>query len=199
MDKLTFYAHGSNADPYSKYQCPINLAATLTGTVAELDEALYYMFMYMPAEITDENYSAEKLNEDLQRVNTVIDKILETKKPLLPSKLYSEVKELRITLFEVLFELFMYDAYGTRLDAYVDIPEDAKRNQLHRFLDKMRVPKLSSMKNKFKKYMYPFVLNYYFGSEGVKFCTDSDSVTYSMNNESVSVSSEELKVIIKFN
>lgn len=199
MDKLTFYAHGSNSDPYSKYQCPINLAAILTGTVAELDEALYYMFMYMPTEVTSENYSAEKLNEDLQRVNKVIDRILETKKPLLPSKLYSEVKELRITLFEVLFELFIYDAYGTRLDAYVDIPEDAKRNQLHRFLDKMRVPKLSSMKNKFKKYMYPFVFNYYFGSEDVKFCTDSDSVTYSMNNESVSVSPEELKVIIKFN
>lgn len=199
MDKLTFYAHGSNSDPYSKYQCPINLSATLTGTVAELDEALYYMFMYMPTEITSENYSAEKLNEDLQRVNKVIDRILETKKPLLPSKLYSEVKELRITLFEVLFELFIYDAYGTRLDAYVDIPEDAKRNQLHRFLDKMRVPKLSSMKNKFKKYMYPFVLNYYFGSEDVKFCTESDSVTYSMNNESVSISPEELKVIIKFN
>lgn len=199
MDKLTFYSYGSKSDPYSKYQCPINLAATLTGTVAELDEALYYMFMYMPTEVTSENYSAKKLNEDLQRVNKVIDRILETKKPLLPSKLYSEVKELRITLFEVLFELFIYDAYGTRLDAYVDIPEDAKRNQLHRFIDKMRVPKLSSMNNKFKKYMYPFVLNYYFGSEDVKFCTDSDSVTYSMNNESVSVSPEELKVIIKFN
>nr|DAW85931.1 MAG TPA: hypothetical protein [Bacteriophage sp.] len=99
----------------------------------------------------------------------------------------------------MLFELFIYDAYGTRLDAYVDIPEDAKRNQLHRFLYKMRVPKLSSMKNKFKKYMYPFVFNYYFGSEDIKFCTDSDSVTYSMNNESVLVSPEELKVIIKFN
>lgn len=199
MDKLTFYAYGSKSDPYSKYQCPINLAATLTGTVAELDEALYYMFMYMPTEVTSENYSAEKLNEDLQRVNKVIDRILETKKLLLPSKLYSEVKELRITLFEVLFELFIYDAYGTRLDAYVDIPEDAKRNQLHRFLDKMRVPKLSSMNNKFKKYMYPFVFNYYFGSEDVKFCTDNDSVTYSMNNKSVLVSPEELKVIIKFN
>lgn len=199
MDKLTFYAHGSNSDPYSKYQCPINLAATLTGTVAELDEALYYMFMYMPTEITSENYSAEKLNEDLQRVNKVIDRILETKKLLLPSKLYSEVKELRITLFEVLFELFIYDAYGTRLDAYVDIPEDAKRTQLKKFLGRMRVPKLSNMNNKFKKYMYPFVFNYYFGSEAVKFCTDSDSVTYSMNNESVLVSPEELKVIIKFN
>ena len=66
-----------------------NLAATLTGTAAELDEALYYMFMYMPTEVTYENYSAEKLNEDLQRVNKVIDRILETKKPLLHSKLYS--------------------------------------------------------------------------------------------------------------
>lgn len=199
MDKLTFYAHGSNSDPYSKYQCPINLAATLTGTVAELDEALYYMFMYMPTEITDENYSAEQLKEDLKRINVVIDKILDTKQPLLPYKLYSEVKELRVTLFEVLLELYTYDTNGLRLDAYVNIPEGAKQNQLKAFLDKMRVPKLSNMHNKFKKYMYPFVLNYYFGSEDVKFCTDRDSVTYSMNNESVSVSPEELKVSIKFN
>lgn len=199
MDKLTFYAHGSKSDPYSKYQCPINLAAVLSGEAQKLDDALYYMFMYMPTEITDENYSAEQLKEDLKRVNVVIDKILDTKQPLLPYKLYSEVKELRVTLFEVLFELYTYDTKGLRLDAYVTIPEGAKQNQLKTFLDKMRVPKLSSMKNKFKKYMYPFVLNYYFGSEDVKFCTDSDSVTYSMNNESVSVSPEELKVIIKFN
>lgn len=198
MDKLTFYAHGSNSDPYSKYQCPINLAATLTGTVAELDEALYYMFMYMPTEVTSENYSAEKLNEDLQRVNKVIDRILETKKPLLPSKLYSEVKELRITLFEVLFELFIYDAYGTRLDTYVTIPEDAKRNQLHRFLDKMRVPKLSNMKNKFAKHVFSFVFEYFMGSEKIQCLTKSDKVNYILNDES-SVSPEELKVIIKFN
>ena len=199
MDKLTFYAYGSKSDPYSKYQCPINLAATLTGTVAELDEALYYMFMYMPTEVTDENYSAEQLKEDLKRVTVVIDKILDSKQPLLPYKLYSEVKELRVTLFEVLLELYTYDTNGLRLDAYVTIPEGAKQNQLKAFLDKMRVPKLSNMHNKFKKYMYPFVLNYYFGSEDVKFSTDSDSVTYSMNNESVLVSPEELKVIIKFN
>ncbi len=198
MDKLTFYAHGSNSDPYSKYQCPINLAAVLSGEAQELDDALYYMFMYMPTEVTSENYSAEKLNNDLQRVNKVIDRILETKKPLLSSKLYSEVKELRITLFEVLFELFMYDAYGTRLDAYVDIPEDAKRNQLHRFLDKMRVPKLSNMKNKFAKHMFPFVFEYFMGSEKIQCLTESDKVNYILNDES-SGAHEELEISIKFN
>lgn len=198
MDKLTFYAHGSKSDPYSKYQCPINLAAVLSGEAQELDDALYYMFMYMPTEVTSKNYSAEMLNKDLQRVHKVIDRILETKKPLLPSKLYSEVKELRITLFEVLFELFMYDAYGTRLDAYVDIPEDAKRNQLHRFLDKMRVPKLSSMKNKFAKHMFPFVFEYFVDSKKIKCLTESNKVNYVMNDESLGAH-EELEVSIKFN
>lgn len=198
MDKLTFYAHGSNSDPYSKYQCPINLAAVLSGEAQKLDDALYYMFMYMPTEVTSKNYSAEKLNEDLQRVHKVIDRILETKKPLLPSKLYSEVKELRITLFKVLFELFMYDAYGIRLDAYVDIPEDAKRNQLHRFLDKMRVPKLSSMRNKFAKHMFPFVFEYFIGSEKIQCLTESNKVTYITNDDSLRTC-EELEVFIKFN
>lgn len=198
MDKLTFYAHGSNSDPYSKYQCPINLAAVLSGEAEELDDALYYMFMYMPTEITYENYSAEKLKDDLQRVHRVIDRILETKKPLLPSKLYSEVKELRVTLFEVLFELFMYDAYGIRLDAYVTIPEDAKRNQLHRFLDKMRVPKLSSMKNKFAKHMFPYVFEYFVDSKKIKCLTESNKVTYVMHHESLGVK-EELEIFIKFN
>lgn len=195
MDKLTFYAHGSNSDPYSKYQCPINLAAVLSGEAQELDDALYYMFMYMPTEITHENYSAEQLKEDLKRVNVVIDQILDTKQSLLPYKLYSEVKELRVTFFEVLFELFMYDAYGTRLDAYVDIPEDAKRNQLHRFLDKMRVPKLSSMRNKFAKHMFPFVFE---DSKKIKCLTESNKVTYVMHDESLGVK-EELEIFIKFN
>lgn len=198
MEKLTFYAHGSNSDPYSKYQCPINLAAVLSGEAQKLDDALYYMFMYMPTEVTSKNYSAEKLNEDLQRVHKVIDRILETKKPLLPSKLYSEVKELRITLFEVLFELFMYDAYGIRLDAYVTIPEDAEQNQLKKFLDKMRVPKLSSMKNKFAKHMFPFVFEYFMGSEKIQCLTESNKVNYIMNDESLGTR-EELEVSIKFN
>lgn len=128
-------------------------------------------------------------------MHKVIDRILETKKPLLPSKLYSEVKELRITLFKVLFELFMYDAYGIRLDAYVDIPEDAKRNQLHRFLDKMRVPKLSSMRNKFAKHMFPFVFE---DSKKIKCLTESNKVTYVMHDESLGVK-EELEIFIKFN
>lgn len=195
MEQFTFYAHGSNSDPYSKYQCPINLAATLTGTVAELDEALYYMFMYMPTEITDDNYSADQLKKDLRRVHVVIDDILETKKTLLPYNLYSEVKKLRTTLFEVLFELYIYDTKGLRLDAYVTIPEGAKHNQLKTFLDKMRVPKLSSMHNKFKRYMKDYVSAYMFGFvDRVESFVSDKYVEYRMKDFD-----KALRVNIKFN
>lgn len=195
MEKLTFYAHGSSSDPYSKYQCPINLAAVLSGDARELDEALYYMFMYMPTEITSENYSAEQLKQDLQRVYKVIDDMLEVKKSLIPPRLYREVKNLRITLFEVLFELYMYDTLGLRLDGYVTIPTDAKRNQLKKFLDNMRVPKLHNMNNKFKRYMKDYVSAYRFGfSDRIENTTNDKYVEYRMKD-----CDKVLRVNIKFN
>lgn len=105
MEQFTFYAHGDNSS-YSRIQCPICIAATLTGKALDLDTALYYTSMYMPTEITAENYSEEQLSEDFNRIKTVLDDIA-TFYPILPRDLVKEYKEVSKDLYDVLHELFI--------------------------------------------------------------------------------------------
>lgn len=198
MEKFTFYAHGSKSDPYSKYQCPINIAATLCGQAMKLDEALYYMHRYMPTQLTQENYSPTQLKQDFNtRLVPVLDKILECKSKL-PSKLVEEVEYLKLHMFEILFELLTYDVMGIHLDAWVEIPEYGERNQLKTFLDNMRVPKLSNIRNKFKRYLRPLMCSYMFDDCEMEFVSDDTSIKYYIKSNDLLSSDKSFKVILKF-
>lgn len=193
MEQFTLYAHGDRSS-YSQIQCPICIAATLSGKALDLDTALYYTFMYMPTEITDENYSEEQLAENFKRIKTVLDDIA-TYYPILPRDLVKEYKELSKDFYNVLRELFIYDVTGVPVNTHVYIPEGSKRNQLKYFIDKMRVSRLSNMNNKFKRYMKDYVSAYMFGFvDRLESFTSDKYVEYRMKD-----SDKALRINIRFN